>query len=150
MKRISIFVLALSLLAACAPAADNANDLFQQALVKERMEGNLPEAIKLYQKIIDKSGNRKVAARALLQLADCQSKLGDVQSRFEYAAGYLVYVSQSTLVARPFSPLRSRRCPRARPSPIRPRPSASSAHRGRTRTCSATWEACAHSSPTTG
>jgi Tol biopolymer transport system component len=30
--------------------------------------------------------------------------LGDVQSRFEYAAGYLVYVSQSTLVARPFSP----------------------------------------------
>ncbi len=30
--------------------------------------------------------------------------LGDVQTRFEYAAGYLVYVSQSTLVARPFSP----------------------------------------------
>ena len=30
--------------------------------------------------------------------------LGDVQSRFEYAAGYLVYVSQSTLVARSFSP----------------------------------------------
>jgi len=30
--------------------------------------------------------------------------LGDVQSRFEYASGYLVYVSQSTLVARPFSP----------------------------------------------
>jgi eukaryotic-like serine/threonine-protein kinase len=29
--------------------------------------------------------------------------LGDVQSRFEYAAGYLVYVSQNTLVARPFS-----------------------------------------------
>ena len=29
--------------------------------------------------------------------------LGDVQTRFEYAAGYLVYVSQSTLVARPFS-----------------------------------------------
>ncbi len=30
--------------------------------------------------------------------------LGDIQSRFEYAAGYLVYVSQNTLVARPFSP----------------------------------------------
>ena len=29
--------------------------------------------------------------------------LGDVQSRFEYAAGHLVYVSQNTLVARPFS-----------------------------------------------
>ena len=29
--------------------------------------------------------------------------LGDLQSRVEYASGYLVYVSQSTLVARPFS-----------------------------------------------
>jgi eukaryotic-like serine/threonine-protein kinase len=30
--------------------------------------------------------------------------LGDLSSRFEYAAGYVVYVSQNTLVARPFSP----------------------------------------------
>ena len=34
---------------------------------------------------------------------DGSTALGDVQSRFEYAAGYLVHVSQSTLVARPFS-----------------------------------------------
>ena len=32
-----------------------------------------------------------------------KTALGDVQSRFEYGAGHLVYVSQNTLVARPFS-----------------------------------------------
>ena len=30
--------------------------------------------------------------------------LGDLQSRVEYSSGYLVYVSQNTMVARPFSP----------------------------------------------
>ena len=50
-----ILILAVSLVAGIAPAAaENANDLFQQALVKERAEGNLPEAIKLYQRIVDK------------------------------------------------------------------------------------------------
>jgi eukaryotic-like serine/threonine-protein kinase len=34
---------------------------------------------------------------------ETSTALGDVASRFEYAAGYLVYVSQNTLVARPFS-----------------------------------------------
>lgn len=77
MKPILTLFLALGML-----AADLANDLFQQALKKERTEGNLAEAIRLYQQIVDKhSGNRRVAAQALLQLAECQSKLGDVQSR---------------------------------------------------------------------
>ena len=85
MKSISTLFLALSLvlsIPAAAPAAENPNDLFQQALTKERTEGNLPEAIKLYQRIVDKyAANRKVAAEALLQLAGCQSKLGDAQAR---------------------------------------------------------------------
>ena len=85
MKSISTLFLALSLVLstpAAAPAAENPNDLFQQALTKERTEGNLPEAIKLYQRIVDKyAANRKVAAEALLQLAGCQSKLGDAQAR---------------------------------------------------------------------
>jgi Tol biopolymer transport system component len=34
---------------------------------------------------------------------DGSTALGDVQSRFEYGAGHVVYVSQNTLVARPFS-----------------------------------------------
>jgi Tol biopolymer transport system component len=82
MKPIFMLILAVSLMAGIAPAAENPNDLFQQALVKERTEGNLPEAIKLYQRIVDKyASNHKVAAQALLQLAECQTKLGDAQAR---------------------------------------------------------------------
>jgi len=82
MKPILMLILAVSLAAGIAPAAENPSDLFQQALVKERTEGNLPEAIKLYQRIVDKyASNRKVAAQALLQLAECQTKLGDAQAR---------------------------------------------------------------------
>ncbi len=82
MKPILILILSVSLVAMIAPAAENPNDLFQQALVKERAEGNLPEAIKLYQRIVDKyASNHKVAAQALLQLAECQTKLGDAQAR---------------------------------------------------------------------
>jgi len=82
MKPILILILGVLLVAGIAPAAENPNDLFQQALVKERTEGNLPEAIKLYQRIVDKyASNHKVAAQALLQLADCQAKLGDAQAR---------------------------------------------------------------------
>jgi WD40 repeat protein len=84
MKLISTLILALALstISVIAMAAENANTLFQQALVKERAEGNLTEAIKLYQHIVDKFGsNHKVAAEALLQLAGCQSKLGDAQAR---------------------------------------------------------------------
>jgi len=77
MKPILILILAVSLVAGIAPAAENPNELFQQALVKERAE-----AIKLYQRIVDKyASNRKVAAQALLQLAECQAKLGDAQAR---------------------------------------------------------------------
>ena len=82
MRTLSIVIMSISLLTGAAPAAENANELFQQALVKERTEGNLPEAIRLYHRIVDKYGaNRKMAALALLQLADCQSKLGDTESR---------------------------------------------------------------------
>ncbi len=82
MKSISILFMAVSMLAANAAAAENAYDLFQKALLKERTEGNLPEAMKLYQRIVDKfATNRKVAAQALLQLADCHEKLGDAAAR---------------------------------------------------------------------
>jgi Tol biopolymer transport system component len=100
MKLISTLFLALSMLAAAAPAAENANDLFQQALVKERTEGNLPEAIKLYQRIVDKyASHRKVAAQALLQLAGCQSKLGDAQARKSLERLVRDFADQKEIVA---------------------------------------------------
>ena len=51
--------------------------LFEQALAKERVEGNLPEAIKLYERVVAEfASDRALAARALVQLGLCYEKLG--------------------------------------------------------------------------
>src|SRR5262245_5205265 len=62
------------------------NDLFQQALVKERTEGNLAEAIKVYQTIVQKYGSsdRKRAAKALFQIGQAYEKLGNPEARKAY------------------------------------------------------------------
>ncbi len=51
-------------------------DLFQKALAKERAEGNLEEAIVLYQKVIDESQDRALKAQAQLRIGLCYEKLG--------------------------------------------------------------------------
>src|SRR2546428_2825644 len=49
--------------------AESGQDLFQKALVAERANGKLDEAIKLYQKIAQRfSSDRGLAANALLQM----------------------------------------------------------------------------------
>src|SRR5436189_276365 len=68
-----------------AVLAQTGNDLFQQALVKERTEGNLPEAIKLYQSIVQKYGSdRKLVAKALFQIGQAYEKLGNAEARKAY------------------------------------------------------------------
>ena len=62
----------------------------------------LPDGRHYFYAVNDANGPVGLRVGALDE--DGSTALGDVQSRFEYAAGYLVYVSQSTLVARPFSP----------------------------------------------
>ncbi len=57
--------------------AQNGYDLFHQALVKERAEGNFEEAIQLYQRITEEfAGDRTLAARALVQMGQGYEKLG--------------------------------------------------------------------------
>ena len=51
-------------------------DYFQKALSQERAEGNLREAIVLYQKAIDASRDEALAAKAQLQIGICYEKLG--------------------------------------------------------------------------
>jgi Tol biopolymer transport system component len=64
---------------------DRGNDLLQQALVKERAEGNLKEAIKIYGQIVQKYGaNRPLAAKALLQMGRCYERLGQADARRTY------------------------------------------------------------------
>jgi Tol biopolymer transport system component len=58
----------------------NGYDLFQKALAKERGEGNLEEAIALYQKVIDESKDEALAAQAQLRIGFCYEKLGQAKA----------------------------------------------------------------------
>ncbi len=61
------------------------NDLLQKALAKERTEGNLAEAIRLYQQIVDRfSKDRTLAATALIQIGKCYEKMGNEGARNAY------------------------------------------------------------------
>src|SRR2546428_13361517 len=80
-----VMIVGMLALASGAVLAQSGNDLFQQALVKERTEGNLPEAIKLYQTIVQKYGSdRKLAAKALFQMGQAYEKLGSAEARKAY------------------------------------------------------------------
>jgi len=63
-KKIIMTMLIVLTLAVGTLALQNGYDLFQKALVKERAEGNLEEAIALYQKVIDETKDESLAAKA--------------------------------------------------------------------------------------
>src|SRR3954453_2537998 len=70
------------LLMAAAAVAQNPHELLEKALVKERSEGNLREAIQLYQRAAESAGkDRALAAKALVLAGECYQKLGDTESR---------------------------------------------------------------------
>jgi Tol biopolymer transport system component len=87
MKR--AFTLAIAVLL-CAFSAgvvfsQSGHDLFQQALAKERADGNLEEAIKLYQRIVREfAKDRALSAKALVQIGQCHEKLGNAEARKAY------------------------------------------------------------------
>lgn len=62
-------------------ALQNGYDLFQKALAKERAEGNLEEAIALYQKVIEESKDESLAAKAQLRIGICYEKLGQKKAK---------------------------------------------------------------------
>jgi len=99
MKTISTAVvavaLAVALLGSGATPAQSGNELFQKALVKERSEGDLAGAIKLYQAVLQKHGqDRKLAAKALLQLGRCHERLGQADARKAYERLLREYAEQ--------------------------------------------------------
>ena len=82
-----------------AALAETGNELFQKALVKERSEGNLKEAIKLYQQVVDKYGNdRALAAKALVAIGESQEKLGESEARKTYERIVREYKDQKEAV----------------------------------------------------
>ena len=51
--------------------------VFEQALAKARVDGNLPEAIRLYERVVTEfASDRALAAQALVQVGRCYEKLG--------------------------------------------------------------------------
>jgi Tol biopolymer transport system component len=71
------FAAAVMLIGAQPVMAQSGHDLFQQALVKERANGQLREAIALYERIVDEfSADRTLTASSLVRMAQCYEKLG--------------------------------------------------------------------------
>ncbi len=66
-------------------SAESGYDLFQKALVKERAEGKIEEAIQLYQRIVTEfASDRTLAAKALVQMGQSLEKLGKTEARQMY------------------------------------------------------------------
>lgn len=78
MKKLSILIALLIFLSLsfAGLTAQNAQDLFQKALAKERAEGNLKEAIALYEKVIQVAKDESLAAQAQLRIGICYETLG--------------------------------------------------------------------------
>jgi Tol biopolymer transport system component len=90
------------LIACCLVAGpqQSGNELLQQALVKERAEGDLKEAIAIYKQIVERhAANRPLAAKALFQMAHCYERLGHADARQTYQRLIRDYSDQSDVVA---------------------------------------------------
>lgn len=79
------------------PQAESA---LQAAMNKEFVDGDLETAIQQYKKILaDYSGNRPVAAKALLQMGQCYEKLGSAAAQKAYERVVREYPDQSEPVS---------------------------------------------------
>ena len=78
MKHLFLAALALVVVLTGAHAsAQSGYDLFQKALATERADGNLREAIQMYERVVKQfASDRALVARALVRIAECQEKLG--------------------------------------------------------------------------
>ena len=90
MERVTAIFLSCVLITAGSLEASNVEETYQAALTQEKGEGNLKEAIRLYQQVIEAhekgEGDEKMAARAQLRIGVCQEKLGLAQARQTYKA----------------------------------------------------------------
>jgi Tol biopolymer transport system component len=86
MKKTSILMVLLLLLplGIGGVTLQSGYDLFQKALLLERADGKLQEAIVLYQRIVKEFQDESLAARAQLQIGVCYEKLGLREARTAY------------------------------------------------------------------
>ena len=81
-------------------AQQSAEQLFQSALYEEEIKGELNDAIKIYEKIINEyPKNRSVAAKALLHIGLCYEKLGKQEAQKAYQRIIQEFADQKEVVA---------------------------------------------------
>ncbi len=91
----TVFAAVLLSLLAFITFGQSGHDLFQKALVKERAEGNVQEAIEIYQRIIREFGSdRSLAADALVHIGQCYEKLGKSEAQRAYERVVRDYADQ--------------------------------------------------------
>ncbi|MDH3456487.1 MAG: tetratricopeptide repeat protein [Gemmatimonadota bacterium] len=103
MKSILTLAIALSLtlLGASPLNAQTGHDLFQQALVKERADGDLRGAIQIYERIAEEfTTDRALTAKALVQMGQCYEKLGSTEAERAYRRVVREFADQDDLVVR--------------------------------------------------
>ncbi len=97
--RIAITLAAAAALLVTASAQSLEVEL-QRAKQKETVTGDLKAAIEEYRKVAARAGsNRRVAAQALIRMAECHQKLGDTESRKIYERVLREYADQKEAVA---------------------------------------------------
>ena len=103
MKKL-ILIIGMMLLGAPLSFAQNGHDLFQKALQKERAEGNLEEAIALYERIVEEhASDRALVAKALLQMGKDYELLGrtdEAQQAFATVASEYTDQTEAARLAR--------------------------------------------------
>ncbi len=103
MKSYQFFVVVLVLAVVQVSAGygqQTAEQLFQSALYKEEIEGELDAAIKIYETVIKQHPeNRPVAAKSLLHSGICKERLGMKEAQKAYERVVREYTDQSDIVA---------------------------------------------------
>jgi Tol biopolymer transport system component len=101
MKKMSILLVAAAFLFLgwATVSQQNARDLFQKALSKERAEGDLKGAIVLYQEALDSAKEQSLAAQAQLRIGMCYEKLGNAEAVKAYEAVLSRFPKEAEVVA---------------------------------------------------
>src|SRR5436305_10943351 len=89
---LALAIAAVAMVAEERKAAD-AELRLQAAIHAEMVDGNCKAAIEQYKKVAE-SGNRAVAAKALIRMAECHQKLGDAESKKIYERVAREYADQ--------------------------------------------------------
>ncbi len=97
---VSLLAGLLAVSTAIAQKDDQAEVMLQAAQQKQVVDGNLDAAIQMYKNILAQySGNRSVAAKALLQMGACYEKLGNDEARKAYERLLRDYGDQNEVAA---------------------------------------------------